>query len=68
MFPPDPSSTLILLRSLCVTIGETAALSLIKLTIPRASAKASRGVNHAPAAVKAAPLAQQRQKLRLDNL
>ena len=45
MFPPEPSSTLMLLRSLWVTIGETAALSLIRLTMPRASANASRGVS-----------------------
>ena len=42
MVPPEPSSTLMLLRSLCVTIGEVAALSLIRLTMPRASAKAWR--------------------------
>ena len=45
MFPPEPSSALMLPRSLCVTMGETAALSLIKLTRPRASAKTSRGVS-----------------------
>ena len=30
MFPPKPSSTLTLLRNLCVTMGEVAALPLIK--------------------------------------
>ena len=40
----------IVFRSPCVTIGETAALSLIRLTRPRASAKASRGVSHPPVA------------------
>ena len=64
--PPDPSSTLILLRSLWVTIGETAALSLMRLTRPRASANAARGVSHAPVAAKAAPPTQQRQKPRRD--
>src|ERR1700733_12634282 len=38
--PPDPSSTLMSSRSLWVTIGETAALSLMRLTSPRASATA----------------------------
>jgi hypothetical protein len=38
MLPPEPSSTVMLFRSLCVTIGDTAALSLIRLTMPRASA------------------------------
>ena len=37
-FPPEPSSTLMLLRNLCTVIGEAAALSLIRLTRPRASA------------------------------
>jgi len=32
MFPPDPSSTLTLFAQLMVTIGEVAALSLIRLT------------------------------------
>ena len=54
-----------LLRSAWVTIGDIAALSLIRLTMPRASAKASRGVSHPPVAVKAAPQAQHRQKRRL---
>ena len=58
MFPPEPSSTLILLRSLWVTIGETAALSLMRLTRPRASANAARGVSHPPVAAKAVPLCQ----------
>jgi hypothetical protein len=60
MLPPEPSSTLTLLRSLCVTIGATAALSLIRLTRPRASAKASRGVSHPLVAAKVAPAMQQR--------
>jgi hypothetical protein len=51
MFPPEPSSTLMSFRSLCVTMGDTAALSLIRLTSPRASANASRGVSHPPVAV-----------------
>src|SRR5271165_3804185 len=67
MFPPEPSNTLILFRSVWVTIGDTAALSLIRLTIPRASAKASRGVSHPPVATKVAPPTQQRQKQRRDS-
>ena len=50
MFPPEPSSALMLLRSLCAAIGEVAALSLIRLTRPRASAKAWRGVSETVAA------------------
>ena len=46
MFPPEPSSTQMLFLSLCVTMGDTAALSLIRLTMPRASAHACRGVSH----------------------
>ncbi|MGT2440663.1 hypothetical protein ACU4GH_38245 [Bradyrhizobium betae] len=38
MLPPEPSSTLILPRSLYVVMGDVAALSLIRLTMPRASA------------------------------
>jgi len=38
ILPPDPSHTLMLLRSLYVVMGEVAALSLIRLTSPRASA------------------------------
>ena len=53
-----------LLRSLCVAMGDIAALSLMRLTMPRASAKASRGVSHPAVAAKAAPPAQQRQKRR----
>jgi hypothetical protein len=67
MLPPEPSSTLTLLRSLCVTIGETAALSLIRLTRPRASAKASRGVSHPLVATNVAPAMQQRQKCRRES-
>src|SRR6201999_1761328 len=63
--PPEPSNTLILFLSLWVTIGDTAALSLIRLTRPRASANASRGVSQPPAAASAPP-AQQRQKPRRD--
>ena len=55
-----------LLRSLCVTIGEVAALSLIRLTRPRASAKAWRGVSQPLVAANAAPR-QHRQKPRRDN-
>ena len=66
MFPPEPSSTLMLLRSLCTTIGEVAALSLIRLTRPRASAKAWRGVSPLVAA-KPLEAMQQRQKARLDR-
>src|SRR5271156_5603610 len=65
ILPPDPSRTLILFRSLCVMIGEVAALSLIRLTRPRASAKAWRGVSQPPSA--AALPAQHRQKCRRDN-
>jgi hypothetical protein len=43
----------------------TAALSLIRLTMPRASANASRGVSQ-PFAARAAPPMQQRQKPRRD--
>ena len=67
-FPPEPSSTVILLRSLWVTIGETAALSLMRLTRPRASANAARGVSHPPVAVKAAPPTQHRQNPRRDMM
>jgi hypothetical protein len=62
--PPDPSNTVILLRSLCVTIGDTAALSLMRLTMPRASANTSRGVSHPPAAALAPAPMQQRQTRR----
>jgi hypothetical protein len=34
-----------------VSMGDTAALSLIRLTRPRASANAARGVSHPPVAV-----------------
>src|SRR5260370_29051611 len=67
MLPPEPSSTLILFRSLWVPMGDTAALSLIRLTRPRASANALRGVSHPPVAAKAAPLRQHRQKCRRDS-
>jgi hypothetical protein len=53
--PPEPSRTLILFRSLYVLIGDTAALSLIRLTRPRASANASRDMSHPPVTAKAAP-------------
>jgi len=62
-FPPDPSSALMLFRSLWVVIGEAAALSLIRLTSPRASANASRGVSQPPVATK---VRQQQQKPRRD--
>src|ERR1700738_371079 len=67
MLPPEPSNTLILFRRLCVTIGDTAALSLMRLTRPRASAKAWRGVSQPLVAAKAAPPTQHRQKPRRDN-
>jgi hypothetical protein len=67
MLPPEPSNALMLFRSLCVTMGDTAALSLIRLTRPRASANAWRGVSHPAVAVKAAPPTQHRQKPRRDN-
>ena len=66
MFPPEPSSALMLLRSLCTAIGEVAALSLIRLTRPRASAKACRGLSPVVAA-KPPEARQQRQKARLDR-
>lgn len=55
-----------LFRSLYEFTGAVAALSLIKLTSPRASVYASRGVSQPPVAVKAAPPRQQRQKPRRD--
>src|SRR6202020_2305790 len=66
MFPPEPSSALIVLRSLCTAIGEVAALSLIRLTRPRASAKAWRGLSP-PVAAKPPEARQQRQKARLEK-
>ena len=56
-----------LFRSLCVTMGDAAALSLIKLTRPRASANAWRGVSHPAVPMWVAAPAQQRQKCRRDN-
>src|SRR5262249_29833554 len=47
--------------------GEAAALSLMRVTSPRASAKASRGVSQPPVAAKAAPVMQQRQKWRRES-
>jgi hypothetical protein len=41
---------------------------LIRLTIPRASANASRGVSQPPVAAKALEAMEQRQKPRLDRL
>src|ERR1700694_1870134 len=67
MLPPEPSRTLTLFRSLWVTMGEAAALSLIRLTRPRASAKASRGVGQPLVAANAAPPMQQRQNPRRDR-
>ena len=52
-----------LFRSLWVVIVEAAALSLIRLTSPRASANASRGVSQPPVAAK---VRQQQQKPRRD--
>jgi hypothetical protein len=66
IFPPEPSSALMLLRSLCTAMGEVAALSLIRLTRPRASAKAWRGLSPLVAA-KPPEATQQRQKARLDK-
>src|SRR3984957_13795098 len=66
IFPPEPSSTLMVLRSLCTTIGEVAALSLIRLTRPRASAKAWRGLSPL-VAPKPVEVRQQRQNARLDR-
>src|SRR4051794_13612967 len=65
--PPPLQATIMLLLSLCVTMGDTAALSLIRLTMPRASANTSRGVSHPPVAARAAPPTQQRQKPLLDK-
>src|SRR5258706_7766120 len=56
-----------LFGSLCVTMGETAALSLIRLTRPRASANTWRGVSQPLVAADAAPAMQQRQKRRRDR-
>jgi hypothetical protein len=50
-----------------VTIGETAALSLIRLTMPRASAKASLGVSHPFVAAYVVPAIQQRQNCRRES-
>jgi hypothetical protein len=61
MFPPEPSSTLTLFRNLWVTMGDAAALSLIRLTMPRASAKTSRGVSQPFVAAYVAPAMQHRQ-------
>src|SRR5262249_11410493 len=62
ILPPEPSSTVRFPRNLYAVTGEDAALSLIRVTNPRASAKAWRGVSQPPVAAKAAPVVQQRQK------
>src|SRR5258706_12681606 len=67
ILPPEPSSTLILFRSLSVAMGDAAALSLIRLTRPRASAKASRGVSQPLVAAYAALPMQHRQNPRRDR-
>src|SRR6516225_6000894 len=67
IFPPEPSSALTLPRNLYAVIDEDAALSLIRLTSPRASAKAWRGLSQPPVAAKAAPVMQQRQKWRRES-
>src|SRR3974390_1740130 len=67
ILPPEPSNALTLLRSLWVVIGDIEALSLIRLTRPRASANASRGVSHPAPAVEATAPKQHRQKPRRDN-
>src|SRR5450432_1433984 len=67
MLPPEPSRTLILLRSRWVVIGDVAAESLIRLTSPRASANAWRGVSQPPVVANVAPPMQHRQKPRRDN-
>jgi hypothetical protein len=48
-------------------MGEAAALSLIMLTRPRASAKTSLGASQPFAAENAAPVKQQKQKCRRES-
>src|SRR6516165_12832771 len=67
ILPPEPSSTLTLPRNLYTVTGEDAALFLIRVTSPRASAKAWWGLSQLPVAAKAAPVMQQRQKLRRES-
>ncbi|WP_206664432.1 hypothetical protein [Dankookia rubra] len=50
-----------------MAIGARAASALIVSTIPRASAKACRGVSQAPDAMRAGALRQHRQKPRRDG-
>jgi hypothetical protein len=47
--------------------GEDAALSLMRVTNPRASAKACRGLSQPPVDANAAPVMQQRQKWRRES-
>jgi hypothetical protein len=65
--PPDPSSTLMLLRSLCTLIGAEAAALRIVSTMLRDSAKTWLGVSHPPEAAKVVAPRQQRQKPRRDR-
>src|SRR6516165_8661234 len=58
ILPPEPSSTLTFPRNLYAVTGEDAALSLISVTSPRASAKAWRGVSQPLVAAKV-PVMQQ---------
>src|SRR4051794_12344627 len=48
-------------------MGDAAALSLIMLTRPRASAKTSLGVSQPPVAETAAPAIQQKQNFRRES-
>src|SRR6516225_11435116 len=52
ILPPEPSSTLTLPRNLYTVTGEDAALFLIRVTSPRASAKAWWGLSQLPVAAK----------------
>ncbi len=67
ILPPEPSSTLTFARSLYEVTGEDAALSLIRVTSPRGSAKACRGLSQPLVAGNAAPVMQQRQKWRRES-
>ena len=67
ILPPEPSSTLTFPRSLYEVIGEDAALSLMSVTSPRASAKACRALSQPPVDTNAAPVMQQRQKCRRES-
>src|SRR6516165_4384776 len=67
ILPPEPSSTLTFPRNLYAVTGEEAALSLIRVTSPRASAKAWRGVSQPSVVAKPALVIQQRQKWRRES-